>query len=405
MKNVFFKMMVVGMTSGMFVGCADDIEDLYDPAYAKMKQQYQSQWEQQFGKIDPNHTWGFTSDASEAKAMTRGANTNSNEWANYVTVPEAVSEAEVEAVLAVFNNPIDKSASKQVNWSDFWVQHVYQGSNSYVAEPDQNGHSQTLQNVLLDQLQTAYYNENGELVYEHVNNFNASSGSVMLMQNSGTVGFSFNNPKDSGKPYYDYVIMEVDGEYYVGFDFSCNDVNQTVKADGIYNDWIVKIVPAEYKNAKRIVCEDLGTIGDFDFNDVVFDAYMVNENEAVVTVLAAGGTLPIYVGDVEIHAAMGVETDQMTNTGGNSVVAPVANFRVATTSIKDIPVRVLGNEAAYVLQATEGQAPQKICVPSTFKWCVERANIKDAYPAFEAWSQSEEENAEWYNEVNTEYLK
>lgn len=406
MKKVFFKTMVVAALAGSAMSsCVNEIEDLYDPSYAaKKKQQYEAQWKIQFGSIDPEHNWGFSDDASEAKAMTRGANTEANMWANYISVPDSVNDAEVAAVLAVFNNPIDKSASKQVNWSDFWVQHVYQGSNSYVTEPDMNGHTQELQNVLLDQLQTAYYNAEGELVYEHVNNFNASMGSIMLMQNSGTAGFAFKNPKDAGNLYSDYVIMEVDGQYYVGFDYSCNEPNNTVKADGIYNDWIVKIIPAEYINTKRIICEDLGNIGDFDFNDIVFDAYITwvwngsaNVQEAVISVKAAGGTLPIYIGGVEIHEAMGVASNVMVNTGApNGASAPAAIFRIPVSSdnVADIEVKV---NDAVVLEAPQGDAPQKICVPTTFKWCTERTNIKDAYPNFVNWSQDQSQATDWYN--------
>lgn len=406
MKKVFFKTMVVAALAGSAMSsCVNEIEDLYDPSYAaKKKQQYEAQWKIQFGSIDPEHNWGFSDDASEAKAMTRGANVEANQWADFITVPTAPSAQEVEDVLAVFNNPIDQSASKQVNWSDFWVQHVYQGSNSYVTEPDMNGATQELKDVLLDQLQAAYYNENGELVYEHVNNFNASDGSTMLMQRSGTVSFAYMNPKDAGNLYSDYVIMEVNGQYYVGFDYSCNEPNTTVKADGIYNDWIVKIIPAEYINTKRIICEDLGNIGDFDFNDIVFDAYITwvwngsaNVQEAVISVKAAGGTLPIYIGGVEIHEAMGVASNVMVNTGApNGASAPAAIFRIPVSSgnIADIEVKV---NDAVVLEAPQGDAPQKICVPTTFKWCTERTNIKDAYPNFVNWSQDQSQATDWYN--------
>ncbi|MBQ8192095.1 MAG: DUF4842 domain-containing protein [Bacteroidaceae bacterium] len=406
MKKVFFKTMVVAALAGSAMSsCVNEIEDLYDPSYAaKKKQQYEAQWKIQFGSIDPEHNWGFSDDASEAKAMTRGANVEANQWADFITVPTALSAQEVEDVLAVFNNPIDQSASKQVNWSDFWVQHVYQGSNSYVTEPDMNGATQELKDVLLDQLQAAYYNENGELVYEHVNNFNASDGSTMLMQRSGTVSFAYMNPKDAGNLYSDYVIMEVNGQYYVGFDYSCNEPNTTVKADGIYNDWIVKIIPAEYINTKRIICEDLGNIGDFDFNDIVFDAYITsawngsaNVQEAVISVKAAGGTLPIYIGGVEIHEAMGVASNVMVNTGApNGASAPAAIFRIPVSSgnIADIEVKV---NDAVVLEAPQGDAPQKICVPTTFKWCTERTNIKDAYPNFVNWSQDQNQSTDWYN--------
>lgn len=404
MKKVFLKTLMVAGVSGVMAGCADDIENLYDPNYVSAKQEYESQWKKQFGTIDPQQDWGFGSEAEAQAVATRWANTSQNQWEESVIVPDSITADEIEKVLAVFNQKIDAKDGVKVNWSEFFVQHVYQGNNSYVTEPDQNGHTQTLENVKLDNLRTAYTDDEGNLVYEHVNNFNCSYGSIMLMQASGTEGFAYTNPKDSGKEYYDYVIKEIDGAYYVGFDFRCEDPNVTVLADGIYNDWIVKISPAEYKNAKRIICEDLGNIGDFDFNDIVFDAYMTwtwngtaNVPEAVISVKAAGGTLPIYINGVEVHEAMGVPTDVMVNTGAaNGVSAPAAIFRVPASSenIIDIEVKVNG---ALVLEAPQGDAPQKICVPTTFKWCTERTNIKDAYAGFTAWTQDANSNTDWYN--------
>ncbi len=404
MKKVFFNTLMVAGISGMMVGCADDIENLYDPDYMTAKQEYESQWKKQFGTIDPQQDWGFGSDAEAQAVATRWANTSQNQWEESVIVPDSITAGEVEKVLAVFNQKIDAKDGVNVNWSEFFVQHVYQGNNSYVTEPDQNGYIQTLENVKLDNLRTAYTDAEGNLVYEHVNNFNCSYGSIMLMQASGTEGFAYTNPKDSGKEYYDYVIKEIDGAYYVGFDFRSEDPNATVLADGIYNDWIIKISPAEYKNAKRIICEDLGNIGDFDFNDIVFDAYITwswngteNVPEAVISVKAAGGTLPIYINGVEVHEAMGVPTNVMVNTGAaNGVSAPAAIFRVPASSenIIDIEVKVNG---ALVLEAPQGDAPQKICVPTTFKWCTERTNIKDAYAGFTAWTQDVTSNTDWYN--------
>lgn len=405
MKKVFFNTLMVAGISGMMVGCADDIENLYDPDYMTAKQEYESQWKKQFGTIDPQQDWGFGSDASsEAKAMTRGTDPNSNMWSTYVDVPGAITSDEAEAVKEVFSKPVNPELVRQLNFSDFFVQHVYGAKHSYQTEQKDDGTVETLENVKLEEMATAFKNADGTYTYDHVNNFNASDGSIMLMVASSTECFAYKNTNDNGAYYTDYVIMEVNGEYYVGFDYSCNVTNKVVKADGIYDDWIVKIVPAEYTNAKRIICEDLGNIGDFDFNDIVFDAYITwswngteNVPEAVISVKAAGGTLPIYINGVEVHEAMGVPTNVMVNTGAaNGVSAPAAIFRVPASSenIIDIEVKVNGT---LVLEAPQGDAPQKICVPTTFKWCTERTNIKDAYAGFTAWTQDVTSNTDWYN--------
>lgn len=399
-KNLFSTMMCAGLAGMFMASCSNDIEDLFDPTYATTKAQYKAEWIKQFGEINPQHNWGFGS--AESRALTRWANTNQNQWAETLNVPANITDDEVQKVLAVFNNPINAEESVNVNWSDFFVQHVYTGNNSYTTEPDMNGATQTV-SPKLDQLQTAYMVD-GVLTDEHVNNFNATTGSIMCMLNSGTLRFGYDNPLDNGAKYYDYVIMEIDGSYYVGFDYSCNEANARVKADGIYNDWIVKISPATYKNASRIICEDLGTIGDFDFNDLVFDAYVETDwstgsakYTAIITVRAAGGTMPIYIGDKEIHEAFGVEATTMVNTNAaNGASKPVVVFRVPVSSndLNQISIKVQGTEAQYSLDAPQGDAPQKICVKPSFKWCDERVNILTAYPGFADYSQNPE--AVWY---------
>ena len=78
------------------------------------------------------------------------------------------------------------------------------------------------------------------------------------------------------------------------------------------------------------------------------------------------------------------------------------------TSVKyvDIPIvvtktDVAGNVTSYELTAEMGKAPQKICVPITFKWCKEYKNIKDAYPGFKDWVTG---GKFWNNGTNDELI-
>ena len=404
MKKVFFKTMMAAVLAGAAMSsCVNEVEDLYNPEYIAKKQQYETQWRIKFGRIDQNEDWGFgTGVSDEAKAVTRGTNTNSNMWAEDVIVPADISDTEVEKVLSVFSKPIDPTLVRKLNFSDFFVQHVYGEEMNYTTVPNEKGETHELK-VKLNKLSTGYNNADGSVSYDEINNFNASLGDIMLMQKSGTVGFAYSNPNDGGVLYTDdYVIVEIDGQYYVGIDYSCDAANLQVEANGIYNDWIVKIVPVEYIDTKRIICEDLGSIGDFDFNDVVFDVAdagwrwdataNANIREAIVTIHAAGGTLPIFVGGVEVHAALGVDTGVMVNTGAsNGVNAVISNYRVKINEgddVRNIPVVVESSEAGfYTLEAPQGKAPHKICVSTDFKWTPERTNIKDVYTTFpsEGW--------------------
>lgn len=125
---------------------------------------------------------------------------------------------------------------------------------------------------------------------------------------------------DGSLPHCKYYIVHLKGDdyegYYLGLDLEgyapveSNENNKKVKADGICNDWIIKISDAGTigYNPARIMCEDLGgenntvTIGttvhvsDIDYNDIVIDVDNVANKDIVsITLKAAGGTLPLIV--------------------------------------------------------------------------------------------------------------
>lgn len=155
-------------------------------------------------------------------------------------------------------------------------------------------------------------------------------------------------------------------------------------ADGYYSDWIVRLIKAEkkkeIKEEGRIICEDLGTSDDFDFNDIVFDATIYTDNTCDITILSAGGTLDVTVAGEDIHA----HTGKMTTK---------CNYSFSTSgynSLIDIPIVVTttnsaGEITSYTLHCQKGAAPQKIRVDKTYKWCTERTHIDDAYPGFKTW--------------------
>lgn len=152
-------------------------------------------------------------------------------------------------------------------------------------------------------------------------------------------------------------------------------------------------------------CEDLGTSDDFDFNDVVFSvSHVAGETKAVVTVLAAGGTLDAYIvydnSELgEVHSMLGAEAGMMTNTSEKGIththagkeISVAGDWTLASNSYK-FRVRVVNLEgnsshSEYVEAPKEGEAPQMIILPSEWEWPTERTNIKDAYPDFIKWTK------------------
>lgn len=392
MKKVFFKSMVGVAFVGMAMSSCVEVEDLYDPEYAAKIAEYRTQWVENFGEIDPNEDWGFgTDESSNAKALTRGgwSNVNGNQWGDYVEVPAPVTEEQKALVTAWFEQN-QNPAGVKVNWADFFAQQV--SSNSYGVN------SMSELRVGEDGFHLSNFNGGDCGVYENVWNGNTNySDKIMFVQGVGTSRFGYKCTLEEGaNMYYDnYVIVpgenidaSLAGMYFLGFDFESNGTTaeKQIPADGYYCDWIIKVTPAIYKkDVKRIICEDLGTIGDFDFNDIVFDVY--NDNgTAVVTLRAAGGTLPVTIGGVDVHKAFGVADDVMVNTNAsNGVSVAPAIFRIpmpSTGNLNDIEVVVKAADAICVLKSPKGDAPQKICVTTDFVWPDERVSIKDVYPNF-----------------------
>ena len=202
-------------------------------------------------------------------------------------------------------------------------------------------------------------------------------------------------------------------------------------ADGYFSDWIVTLTEAktDKKDGLRIIAEDLnakaqeGDIenSDWDFNDVVFDVTFPADDKAEITLVAAGGILPLIVGvekpvngqaypNNEVHALFGVDVDYMVNTnaqkknlkGGAPVnAAPKIEFTkagVKAANGKTIPIhveKVINNEKVWVeLEAPEGRPAAKIGVKPKFNYCDERQNIKTKYPLFYEWVSNP--YVEWY---------
>lgn len=185
--------------------------------------------------------------------------------------------------------------------------------------------------------------------------------------------------------------------------------DKIIHVDGVLvpKDQITVNVP-EYK--KRIIVEDLkGNINadakvsssDFDFNDVVFDAVVwsiyntstkKNETHLKVIVRAAGGKLPIYVANKEIHEGIGYMYNTSNpdyNLGKVLIQDDIINEISATGpdesfsfDFNSIPVQVEVDGKKVDAGANIGEAPEKIAVGLDYQWCKEKMNIKDVYVRF-----------------------
>lgn len=426
MKKILF----VGITALAMASCTHD-----DYAPVSKQEQYQAVFEKEFGAVNPNVNWGFTPqqvftfDKDGKLIGTRAANPNSNEWYQYLTVPAALTDAQKEVVRKWFqNNPNPKGL--EVNWSDFFVQQVYKGGTNTEGSQSPENYDILKDGVLdKDKGKVTGSNQMDWLFCgskkDHVNNFNGADGDIMYMYDSSTDCFGFH--ESYGQKYYDdsYVLISGDqidpsvaGMYFVGFDYKMqkyDNGNIEVRPDGYYSDWIVRIAPALSApgKAKRVMVEDLidsdlksVQTSDWDFNDAVFDVRFENvnnQNYAVITLHAAGGTKYLTIGGqgangVEVHKALGVEEQGTMINTGNGATRPVAIFRIPVaanmSNPNDIPVYV-GDQ---VLEAKQGQATQKLCVPTGVKWMKERVQFINSYDQFKDYVNNSKPE-DWYESV------
>lgn len=186
----------------------------------------------------------------------------------------------------------------------------------------------------------------------------------------------------------------------------------------------------ENKMEYTFAFEDLGSIGDYDFNDVVLtvtdggDSYHFN-----VYLVAAGGTLPVKVELwnaydkkyitlwEEIHSAFGVSQTVMVNTGSGATKTTYPNkkdlykdylesglyskaqFKITVTNADGTT-----RESEIVSIPTKGTAPQCLRIASNWKWPLETKPITTAYPSFEKYAQGDQSASSWYRNPNEDLV-
>ena len=444
MKKILF----VGITALAMASCTHD-----DYAPVSKQEQYQAVFEKEFGTVNPNVNWGFTPqqvftfDENGKLIGTRGANTEANQWYQYLTVPAPLTDAQKDVVRKWFQNNKNPQGL-DVNWSDFFVQQVYKGGTN----PGSN--SPEIYYTLKDGVQTqntdtvtgsnymdwlACGSEESQYK-DHINNFNGGDAGdmnvgegndkfhqdkIMYMHDYNTTCFGFHDSYGQTYYYDSYVLIPGDiidpivaGMYFVGFDYkTAKNENGEIRVnpDGYYSDWIIRVVPGLNApgTAKRVMVEDIidsdlksVQTSDWDFNDAVFDVRFENvnnQNYAVITLHAAGGTKYLTIGGQgtngkEVHEALGVKTGTMVNTG-NGATRPVAIFRIPVADNVDnanqIPVYV----GAQELTAQQGEATQKFCVPTDTRWMQERQQLKKTYNQFGGYVKNGTPK-DWYNKID-----
>ena len=452
-----------------FTSCSHDVEPMSQEDLNNLEaQKIVNDYNQAFlkyvgGTISPDQTWGF----GGYDAVTRVANTNGNEWYKTHDRPYNVnlSSTEIAELKALLTKTGETYNTQIFPYENYYVEQIYKGGTSVsegqAAESDiandNNGNATNTSVTGSNQMDWLHARSGNE--YTHINNFNWGNNTtemvddgngtkyigITLMENMSLDGitatnqFAFTESWGTQKVFYNnYLIVKYKGEWYVGFDYeghkgtdthNANEAMQ-VERNWAFTDWIVRISPADHEIVDPddvcIIAEDLSAneATDFDFNDVVFTVHYNTTSSATVTLYAAGGTLPLWVGDAshEVHKEFGYPDPdpktglyKMINTGAKADVnnVPVVSFNVTSqksTRGKDIIIKVdkgtKNDQGVHVpnwieLTATGGAPAAKVCVGVDFAtenmWCFERQSIKDVYRKFSLWVAEDPTVLWWRN--------
>ena len=414
-----------------------------EQAYAN----YENAFIEKFGEPAPDQAWGFGSaDANGGGvaqgAATRTANTNSNEWANTYNVPAEITDAERKYVMDWFATHT-KAEGEPLDVKNYFIQHVGYSDDQYTVNNNVYEKFENNQEIFRTETSTVNSKNQMDFIYanlnadgserDHVNNFNAGSGNIMLMENSETkYGFGFHDSWGSIDNYVtqNYFMAEIDvpgvGKgWYVGLDYQTKKttwnghtqqdyVSAFLQPDGKYTDRVLKIVPAILKGDIRIIAEDLSASegSDFDFNDVVFDVkYGYPEgNKTTIILQAAGGKLPLCIGvldkDHEVHNLFGVSLNTMVNTEDWTAHKAPVTFTIdgQYENIVDLPIWVQKGSDWVQLTAPIGKAASKIAVSTDYKWVKELQDISNAYKNFDTYVTNRTPAEWWKNNNDDTYI-
>lgn len=219
MKNLF-KLFGLVAVLGMASSCSNDDSGLEIP-------QYMSQTKSSEVSIYVNN-------------RTRGCDVNGNMWTNKPAMISAEEVAEVLAYIATCPDACDEMPK----YTRYFVQHVG-GAHHQYSYRDHNGalHTGINGTAGFENLQILENSGN----WQHVYNFNAGKCDNSATNNSALMTDGFNGIKAMAEYASSwsnlYKIYYYKGNYYIGLDFYAKKGDGEVPADGVYDDWVVKIVP------------------------------------------------------------------------------------------------------------------------------------------------------------------
>lgn len=416
MKKILFAMTAMLSISAAFVSCSNkevfDQEAVEQAKVLDTEKQYKEAFVKHFGEVDPDQSWDFSQinfPNADQPAQTRalidnwlGTQLPAPTWSepgliasflnalfyethyshaatDFEQVKELVENQPVvdwPYTYAQINlHPFYSHGTSVVNYYFLGVQ--YNQKDFGYTNPKFNGFcflsgGNKWSSIINASKLSTEMNMNS-YAFVNTTNMEGVDGFKWFVASRNTNHFSAIN---NAQPLEKCKMFTVNNHTYVALD--CN-------GDGNYYDlicWVEDLSPA-----KRYMVEDLGGIGDFDFNDIVFDVvYNNNRKKYECIVRAMGGTIDfsIKVGNTEWWSKSGANYDvpTMYNTidPDYDVTKEYARFDVKgwVPEKNDVTVKVEGKNGTFVLPfPKDGEIPYMVATNVGKAWSKEKINVNN----------------------------
>ena len=422
MKNLKLSVAVL-VASTFIVSCSkNDAFEQNQSAFIDQKMnEYKTSYVQKYGAIDPNQSWDFST-VSNAKAATRGE----GEISEVILMGSKV----VKQFMKTMN---DDRASVKANINNgetkTWIPRLAVEMYAAVAKCDKNKTLEDKSNDLYYHLEVCQGDTRTKIM-ENVNVKNGrayDAGTNGNLNNSSANRRTVNTKSLSSDAYWvayythagdkksakeanaeimanlksfeikNYKECIVNDRTYWGFDCT---------GDGDYSDliFLVKNIDPVKPIEKRYMVEDLGSIGDFDFNDLVFDVKEDVMGNQKCIIRAMGGTLDftLQIGSAkwtksEEGAAAGYQTSMMYNTDPIDGAKVLAEFDVEgwDPATNNVTVLVKAKESGDVIIKIpfpkKGEVPMIIAFDTFYAWMAEKDPLPEDWWYILDEDSSEEE--------------
>lgn len=158
-----------------------------------------------------------------------------------------VDQAEKEFVLNYLSQHPNEGSTDFSHYN-YYIQNVGGSYASYTTAPDMNNATSSVTGS--NQMDfVEFKDQNGE--WKHINDYNANYGPVALVLNTQITGARYHDSWGSNtwESKYKFYEIEYNGQknLYLCFDYGTKKDGAGIAeccSDGVYNDWVIKVIPA-----------------------------------------------------------------------------------------------------------------------------------------------------------------